>query len=440
MRLDILSQVERATGRKDKERLLSSIDQSVDSLTVELLRLALDPYTTFGLTVDPSYVLSALGTGEDDLAERVWGKLERSSHFTPDEPGRWWDRLVFLLRKFASRKITGTQASTFLNDLLMAAPTVKAAEWAMRVVNKDLRCGVNVKTFTNVFPGLVNPFSVQLASPTSKHGRLIEGLDGMVRGAGYIEPKYDGLRCVVVDGVPMSRAGHRLEGVSHILDELATIGNILDYVIDGEVTAATRELSIGKARARAGSKDTTFFAFDLVPRDQWESRKTGPLWQRRKLLRDLFQEREHVKLVPYELVLNPTLADIVRHRDAWIARGTEGIVWKRAKMPYHFSTSSSRPDHVLKFKLFETEDLEIIRCEEGKRGTRLEGTLGAIVCRLESGGEVNFGTGFSDAERDRLWAIREQLPGMTLEGTRQAVKTANDSWSHPVYIRIREDK
>jgi len=440
MRLDILKKVEATSKRTEKAALLRGIDPETDKVTVRLLQMALDPYTTFGITVDPVHVTSALGSG-DELGDKLWGaasKERRIGSPSAGNPSAWWRGLIAILEGLAKREVTGNAASSMVVGHLVEAPSVDAADWAMRVVNKDLRCGVNVKTIMDVFPGLVNPFSVQLATPTTnKWGHLIPGLEDMLRGTWFIEPKYDGLRGTVVHGRPMSRLGNELDGVGHIMDELSSTP-LIDHVVDGEIMACTRETSIGSARRKKGGGDTTFYIFDVITHEQWERRHTDPLWKRRKMLAQLFEPRPHLVLVPYHVLYNPTLSQMVRLRDEWIAKGLEGVIGKRANKPMHFSSSSQRPDYVLKFKRFETVDLPIIRAEEGLG--RLAGTLGAIVCRLPNGGEVNVGTGYTDADRDYLWSIRDELPNYMLETKYQDVKTSNESLSHPTYIRLRKDK
>ncbi len=55
----------------------------------------------------------------------------------------------------------------------------------------------------------------------------------------------------------------------------------------------------------------------------------------------------------------------------------------------------------LKVKIDREVDALIVGAEEGEG--RLKGSLGALVVKDESGKKFKIGTGFSDAERHRLW-------------------------------------
>jgi ATP-dependent DNA ligase len=108
----------------------------------------------------------------------------------------------------------------------------------------------------------------------------------------------------------------------------------------------------------------------------------------------------------------------------------EGAIVKHPTAPYYFI----RSDAWLKMKPSTTEELTItgVIAGEGKH----VGRLGALVGTLPSGAVVRVGTGQSDAERVRLWAMREQLPGMLAEVSYQSGTVAKAR--HPVFHRLRE--
>ncbi len=425
MNIALLMDIESAAGRKDKEALMKS--PRMDPFTKEVLVMSLDPFTTFGITVDP---MRFTGDG-DDFDEKLWGhtKPVRSKPTKRAILG-FWAEYSELLSRLAARKLRGNEAQNSVYNMLHKAPDSESRDWAIRILNKDLRCGVSTKTAAKVWPNLVKTFDIMLANPFDpvKHGELVS------REIGYLEPKFDGMRVTIIDGKPYSRYGHVIEGVDHLLDDIPDL-TLSRYVLDCEVVGATREESIGSAR-RKKNKDTntTLKVFDVIMLQEWASRVTRSLTQRKldlAIVAKTFGKK--VQAIPGTRVQGYLAEDLYEYRDEQIASGFEGGMWKRADASYPFK----RGDDVLKLKLFESHDYEIIDTVEGTG--KYKGMLGAFVCRLDNRATVNVGSGFTDAHRKNYWAERRNLVGQYAEVKFQSVKTSNDSLSHPVFMRLRKD-
>jgi DNA ligase-1 len=81
----------------------------------------------------------------------------------------------------------------------------------------------------------------------------------------------------------------------------------------------------------------------------------------------------------------------------------EGIMLKDPKAVYE----CKRAMNWLKMKPFIEESLTVVGVEEGKVGSKFEGTMGALVCKDMVGDklvEVNVGGGYSIRLRAQLWA------------------------------------
>ena len=100
-----------------------------------------------------------------------------------------------------------------IREVMKMAPDDEHVVWACRILNKDLRSGFSLATLNKAHPGSIEPFACSLAKPydPEKHE---------IRGAWCVQPKLDGLRMVVVNGVAYTRNGWTIDTAGHILDEL----------------------------------------------------------------------------------------------------------------------------------------------------------------------------------------------------------------------------
>lgn len=403
----LMDDIERTGSRLEKERLLS---RETDT---RFLRWALDPMVTFGVTADK--------TVEDHYRDVV----SRS----PGSVTGWWDAFDSLLGQLSRRELTGNKASGAVGQLLMSAPDPDTVTWACRVINGDLRCGVQLTTVNKVFPGLIEPFGVMLAREFDPERHDV--------GGWIAQPKLDGLRMLVVEGRALSRGGRDIETVGHILEELSGFDG---FVFDGEVMGVDDfDASSGRTRRKGSGPDTslTYHVFDVVHLDQWKAKGTDPLSERTLLLERLFHlgGHRHVRVVPStRLPLDVSLSDLSDNvRDRFVAQGYEGAMLKDPDAPYAFT----RSDRLLKFKPFRDADLRVVGFQEG-RG-RHRGRLGALLCEDEDGVQTRVGSGFGDLERDAIWQDQELFLGRTVQVKYQNT-TEKGALRFPTFDRWRDDK
>ena len=408
MQTQLMNDIASTSSRTEKERLLGGADKT----TQLMLQYALDPYKTYGVTLDRSTVMYAVNM--EPALETV----------------QWWTGFQDILDQLAARTLTGGAATTQLMAHFRKCPSAEDAEWALRVLHKKLRCGVTAKTAMKIFPGIVSPFEVALAK--AWEGKPLPGV-------GYVEPKLDGLRVTVVDGVARTRNGNEVSATSAMIDELGSYlssrgSGLKDWVIDGEfIGSGTFEDTISKARA-SGDEDRglVYNVFDMVHRDEWTAQDTRPFSDRRRDVMRHIQAGQLVQPVESVRVQDITPVQLKEFCDKWMADGYEGAMYKSDE-PYRFKRSSA----ILKIKKWETEDTKLVGFEEGKG--KYEGLLGAIVVQLDDGTKVNVGTGFTDGQREAIWDNRQKLLGKTAEIQYQN-KTSKGSLRFPVFVRFRDDK
>lgn len=402
MNTKLLDQVADTGSKLEKQKLLKGCDAS----TKRFLVWALDPAITFGVTVDQTAV------------EKGWKK---------DRDSAWWDAVDKLCKKLSRRELTGNAAETAVTNLLTNSPSKDDTVWACRVLNKDLRAGFSESTLNKVFPGIIEPFAVALAKPyePDKHE---------LAGSWIIEPKLDGLRMCIVDGVPFTRNGRVINTVGHILEQLGP-KVLKDFVVDGECMGEKDfDSASGDIRRKSTGTNTSlvYNAFDLIRREEWESRKTAPFSRRRKELEEYVVGDKNVRVTTAIPLDNPTTEVLFRTRDYFMGQGFEGAMLKRADAPYCFK----RSDNLLKLKDFTDSDGTVTGFVEGKG--KYKGMLGAIWADFD-GVATKVGSGYDDDQRQRLWEIRETLVGEVIETQHQG-KAVDGALRFPVFIRFRQDK
>ena len=84
----------------------------------------------------------------------------------------------------------------------------------------------------------------------------------------------------------------------------------------------------------------------------------------------------------------------------------------------------------------KTIELVVVGFVEGNG--KHAGRLGAMQCKDSEGNSVDVGTGFTDIERDRVWAEREYILGAQVEVRVQDSKVSIAR--HPAFVRFRTEK
>lgn len=257
----------------------------------------------------------------------------------------------------------------------------------------------------------MKPFKPMLASPFD---------EALLKFPVLASPKLDGVRAIVRDGVVLSRAlkpipnkwvQQRFSHLEHFDGELIVGASNHPDVL--------RTTTSGVMRVE-GEPDVSFHVFDHVENH-------ARLYTVRY---DLLEEDTEINVfvVPQHELVNTFELNAFEHEV--LAEGYEGVMLRRPYAPYKFGRSTAREGYLLKVKRFHDDEFEIVGFEEEmfnaneattselgrtKRSSHKankipKGRLGALVLKY---GDTTFncGTGFNDAERERIWAERERYLG-----------------------------
>ena len=257
----------------------------------------------------------------------------------------------------------------------------------------------------------MKPFKPMLASPFD---------EALLKFPILASPKLDGVRAIVRGGVVLSRmlkpipnknVQKRFSHLEHFDGEL-----IVGASNHPDVLRATTS---GVMRVD-GDPEVSFHVFDHIAAvDEPYLSRVERLWQ----------SSDNVWIVDQTIIQN--VVRLVEYEQTVLKQGFEGVMLRRPDAPYKFGRSTAREGYLLKVKRFHDDEFEIVGFEEEmfnaneattselgrtKRSSHKankipKGRLGALVLKY---GDTTFncGTGFNDAERERIWAERDSYLGM----------------------------
>lgn len=393
----VLEDISKTSSRNEKIEIL----KANRSKELEfLLDTAFNPYLTYGVT-------------------GIFGEYDGKEVPTLKE-------LQLLREELNSRKVTGDKARSRLACVLSSEYT-EVTNWLNKIFSKDLKIGIDRKTINKVYKNLIPEFTLQLCDKFKP---------GMDLSYWIVEPKYDGLRCVMIfnkgEGVVLSRNGKPLYNVGHIVEELLPL--VKEGVLDGEIYGSDWADSASTFRASKATKTSEsgkFHMFDYLTLEDFKNRTCKKTWLNRKAELDHIPDTEHAIKVRSQIVENTEQAwDKAKE---FLERGFEGAVAKNPASHYSFDRNLDW----VKLKFEDTEDLPIVAYEEGTG--RNKGRLGALVCETNKGIRVNIGGGYTDDQRTSFWKHRNELIGQVIEVKFQE-KTPDGSLRFPVYVSFRNDK
>lgn len=282
------------------------------------------------------------------------------------------DKFFIMLDHLARRDITGDDAQR-IAGLVFARLSMESRDLFLRILNKNLQCGISIKSINIAFPGLINHFEVMLA-------KQYDGLH--VTFPCYVEPKIDGIRAIFKDGEFYTRTGKLLKGLDHLKYNCP-------LVLDGELylKGITFEKLSGLVRNHQPTPEIQYHVFDCIL-------DNAPYSTRRELYVDeILGGCSPDKMIPIRSFSAYALHEIENHYNFFIKSGYEGAVIKTIEHPYQFKRSWDW----MKLKKRETVDVEVVAMHRG--AGKYSDIMGYLACEYD-GKIIRVGSGFSDAQRE----------------------------------------
>lgn len=259
----------------------------------------------------------------------------------------------------------------------------------------------------------------------------------------YCSPKFDGIRCVIRDGVALSR---KLKPIPN--RHVAGMLKMCCDNVDGELVVAGK--TFNEIQSAIMSEDGTpvfeFHVFDLI--------SEKPYIERMVELAELKLPNFCHRVLPTKV---RTEEEMLNYEIACVDKnGYEGIMIRSSSGPYKFGRSTAKQGYLLKLKRFQDSEATIVGFEEmmhnenektkdelghakrshKKAGMVPAGVLGAFIVELDDGRKFNVSTGMTADDRANYWNTRLDMIGKIVKYRFQEAG-AKDLPRFPVFLGIR---
>lgn len=338
----------------------------------EIIMRAYNPFNRYYITAPEGY------NGVD-------GGVDICDHLT----GFISDDVNDILYGLHKRTLSGNEAMEAVSDLLTTL-NPEGAELFKRILNKDLRLGMGVKSINKVWFNLIPTAHADTGSDQKPGVMLCKTFDPEKATYPLIAAvKKDGTRARAVDFKLQTRAGHVLNGFDHIETQLELYG----FEKDGELMIPGNEFDTasGLIRNTEPVPNAVLWLFDCPSAN-------GNKLERYKFMKAHIKETDHLKIIPHYII--KSYEHLLNFYKWALGQGEEGLVVYTIDHEYR----DARSTDWCRMVPHKKAECKVVGFEEGKG--KLKGSLGKIVVEfpVEDGKivKVKVGTGFVEKPWDEL--------------------------------------
>ena len=313
-----------------------------------------------------------------------------------------------------------------------------------RIIQKDLKCGVQVSTANAVWTGLVSEYPVMLCSPFEQ--KLVD----KIKFPAYVQLKMDGMRFnAIVKGGKCefrSRNGKEIQLLGNLEQEFISLANSKNVVFDGELLVNDKGIILDRQtgngilnKANKGTisdldaRKVHATIWDIIPYDDFIAGVCKFNYQTRFSVLESLSMPKKIQLVKSWVVEDYATAQALF--EEMLQRGEEGIILKDMNGIWEDKRTKSQ----IKFKGELECDLKIVGIEEGTG--KYAGMLGAILVESADGViKVSVGSGFNDEQRKNLGKEIVGKIAAIKYNMRIRNKAGEESLFLPIVLEVRDDK
>jgi len=250
----------------------------------------------------------------------------------------------------------------------------------------------------------------------------------------FVQPKLDGVRCVLVDNKLYSRNGNRFPALPHIEDELK-LNNKDNLILDGELF--TDDINFEKIvglvkkfkKSEEDEKNSEKIYLNIF--DYIDSKLTYE--QRLKNLNNFFEKNKNMKYIKQvkteECEKEENINDFL---EKYTKEGFEGVIIRNKNGQYE---ENNRSVNLQKLKKFVDEEFEIIDYTTPNIGKE----VGCVIwiCKTKEGKKFNVRPSGNYQERKNLYRNAKKYIGKMLTVRYQELTNGNIP-RFPVGVAIRD--
>lgn len=274
--------------------------------------------------------------------------------------------------------------------------------------------------------------------------------------------KLDGVRCIIVDGVAMSRS---LKPIPNRYVQ-KMVGKSRYNGLDGELMVGfvggkdVYRNTVSAVMREDGEPHFTFWVFDKVPHNSERVGTNGYRFRLESIKK--FDGEDCIKVLPHFEIADMEALDKFEAKQ--LERGLEGVILRDPNGKYKFGRSSTNEGILIKLKRYEDSEAEIIGVEEllsnqnaattnalghterssHKDNMVPQDTMGCLNVRdLKTKVEFSIGTGYDADTRKRIWELFKKAPNKVLKTIvkyKYFPTGSKDKPRFPVYLGPRDPR
>lgn len=243
-----------------------------------------------------------------------------------------------------------------------------------------------------------------------------------------VSRKYDGVRCIIKDGVALSRTLKPIPNkyIQSIFNSAKFHGLDGELIVGMPNSNNTMQVTVSGVMSVDGEPDFKFYVFDIWTEPSI-SYKT-----RHAMLCNRFEKINHERVVLLDYTLVKDEFELIEYENIAVRDGYEGVILRSPDSLYKYGRSTVKENYLLKLKRFSDSEAVVVEFEElmhndneavvnalglterssHKGNKRGAGVLGAFVCQdINTGVKFSIGTGFTAEQRKEFWDNRWNLLG-----------------------------
>lgn len=384
----ILEQLSKTTKRTEKEEILAA--HKDNPVFLKVLHMALAPQYVYFMK---------------DVPERV---VDNGYFATDQEPLQLLTALQMIEDDISTRKKTGDEARRFVQDIL-GRVTDADADILERVIKKNLKVGVSVKTVNKAF-GHEEIYE----SPYQRCSSANEKNFARITYPALCQLKLDGLFInVIVDNDEVTLITRQTKTIKipsthhlyHTLKNMIDNGNVvLGEMLILDVDNGRyfdREASNGIVNSSEFVNyldNVRIICWDMISIQAFRARKDAnktPYNERFDALQQKIGNDLNLPIRVVDTLVVNSLEEAQTYFMDMLSQGQEGCVLKNLKGVWADNTSTD----MVKMKDVREADLRVTGYSDAEKGSKYEGGIGSLIAQTECGECLVRISGMTDRQR-----------------------------------------